>query len=211
MLATQSWIGMVSQPPLDVFLVSDTEVVIELCATADMGRMMAITAALQWWLGHKATLLGRAATRTEVEAAKARKAEEGTNNCYQPPIADIGETRLLQLMESFNKLGTGGSPKISTFSGTIPAPKNEATFLQWIHEVNLASYRYPETTVRNKILRSLKGSPAVAVSCLGPGATVSTILQQIEMLFGPVYPVNGSACFDYDEDEHPVKMYLNAN
>ena len=49
----------------------------------------------------------------------------------------------------------------------------------------------------------------MAVSCLGPGATA--ILQQIEMLFGPVYPVDGSTCFDYDEDEHPVKKALNSN
>ena len=157
MLATQSWVGTASVPPLDVFLLSDTEVSLELSATAGMHRMLALIAALQWWVGHRVTLLGRVATREEVETARLRKTEERENNCPQTPVEELGENRLLQLMEGIHKLVASESPKILTFSRVVPTPRDELTFGQWIQEVTQASDRLPEPADRNWILQIPEG------------------------------------------------------
>ena len=210
-LATQSWVGTASEPPLDVFLLSDTEVILELSATAGIRRMLALTATLQWWIGHKVTLLGRVATRAEVDAARLRKTEERDNNCPQNPIEDVGEDRLLQLMEGIHKLVASESTRIPTFSGMVPTPRNDATLEQWIQEVTQAADRFPEPTVKNWIHRSLTGSPAVAISNLGPDATISVILQELELLFGSVDPPTPDVHMRSDKNAHPVEKSLNYN
>ena len=83
----------------------------------------------------------------------------------------------------------GEALKIQTFSGTEPPPKSETTFGQWIHDVKEAQARLPEPTVRNWILRSLKGPAADAVRSLGPDASIANILQRLEGLYGAVVPL----------------------
>ena len=209
-LATQSWVGTASEPPLDVFLLSDTEVILELSATAGMHRMLALIAALQWWVGHRVTLLGRVATRKEVETARLRETEERENNCPQTPVEELGEDRLHQLMEGIHKLVASESTRILTFRGMVPTPRDELTFGQWIQEVTQARDRLPEPAVRNWIYKSLRGSPAVAVRNLGPGATIQTILQKLELLFGSVDPPSRDAYMKYAEEDQPVEKSLNS-
>ena len=76
--------------------------------------------------------------------------------------------------------------RIPTFSGTVPIPKNEATFVQWIHEVRETQNRFPESTVKNWILRSLCGLPAEVVRSIGPYATVAAVLAKLKTLHGAV-------------------------
>ena len=94
-------------------------------------------------------------------------------------------------MEDIHKLAAGPSGealRIPTFSGTVPPPKNEATFAQWIHEVREAQNRFPESAVRNWISRSLRGLPADVVRSLGPYISVATILAKLETMHGAVAP-----------------------
>ena len=83
-----------------------------------------------------------------------------------------------------------GALKIQTFSGAEPPPQNEITFAKWIHDVRETQARFPESTVRNWISRSLRGPPANAVINLGPDASVAAILQELEGLYGTVVPLD---------------------
>ena len=99
---------------------------------------------------------------------------------------------VLTVEEALLKLKTeqGEALKIQTFSGTEPPPKNETIFEQWIHDVKEAQARFPEPTVKNWILGSLKGPPADAVRNLGPDASIANILQRLEGLYGAVVPLD---------------------
>ena len=161
--------------------------------TNNAERMMVKMLAIDWWLDQRVTLQCRVATQTEVIAARAKATEEEEEDGHPSHDEDEGDTRLLQLMNGIHKLATsphGEALRIPTFSGVVPIPKNEATYAQWIHEVKQALDRFPETTVRNWISRSLRGTPAETVRSLGPGATVQTILQKLEMMHGAVYPLD---------------------
>ena len=192
MCVTQYGVSTVIEPPLEVFLLTDSEVVIGMIGTDKAERMMVKMLAIDWWLDQKVTLQCRVATQIEVIAARAKAIEEEEDG--HPSLdEDEGDTRLLQLMNGIHKLTTsphGEALRIPTFSGVVPIPKNEATYAQWIHEVKQALDRFPETTVRNWISRSLRGTPAETVRSLGPGATVQTILQKLEMMHGAVYPLD---------------------
>ena len=95
---------------------------------------------------------------------------------------------VLVVEEALLKLETeeGEVLKIQTFSGTEPPPKNEIAFAQWIHDVREAQTRFPVSTVRNWIFRSLRGPAANAVVNLGPDASVPAILLELEGLYGAV-------------------------
>ena len=129
------------------------------------------------------------ATSEELGAARARAVEE--EDGPHAPYGNIGDARLFRMMEDIHKLAVsphGEALRIPTFSGVIPPPKNEATFVQWIHEVRQALEKFPETTVQNWIFRSLRGPPAEIVRNLGSGVPVPAILQKLEMMHGAVYP-----------------------
>ena len=199
MCVTQYEVSTVIEPPLEVFLLTDSEVVIE---TNNAERMMVKMLAIDWWLGQRVTLQCRVATQTDVIAARAKATEEEEEDGHPSHDEDEGDTRLLQLMNSIHQLATsphGRALRIPTFSGVVPIPKNEATYAQWIHEVKQALDRFPETTVRNWISRSLRGTPAETVRSLGPGATVQTILQKLEMMHGAVYTLR---CDDEKDLQH---------
>ena len=186
MFITQNMTGTAPETPLDILFVGDTEAIVELDETANMDRLIVIMTALQWWLGQKVNLQCRVATKDEVMAARARVEEEDGHH-----IPPEGDARLLRMMEDIHKLAVsphGEALRIPTFSGMVPPQKNEATFAQWMHEVRQALERFPETTVRNWISRSLRGPPAEIVRSLGPGVTVQTILQKLEMMHGAVHP-----------------------
>ena len=94
-------------------------------------------------------------------------------------------------MEDIHKLAVsphGEALRIPTFSGSVPPGKNEVTYSQWIHEVREALTRFPESTVRNWISRSLRGPPADAVRSLGPYASITSILNKMETMHGAVVP-----------------------
>ena len=154
------------EPPLGVHLLSDIEAVVEYSGRVNLQRMITWMSPLQFWLGKKVQVVCRPASPEEVEQAKRHDEEE-----EREPHHDTQEERIIRMMEDIHRLATnpgGEALRIQTFSGTVPPPKNETTFAQWIHDVREAQARFPESTVRNWISRSLRGPPADAVRSLGP-------------------------------------------
>ena len=103
------------------------------------------------------------------------------------------EARFVKMMEDIHKLAVnphGDALRISTFSGVVPPPKNEASFSQWVHEVRDALGRFPERTVRNWITRSLRGAPAELVRGLGPNPAVETVIKKLYSMHGAVAPLD---------------------
>ena len=79
-----------------------------------------------------------------------------------------------------------GTPKISTFSGGVAPGKTEVLYEQWSHEVQCIKDHYPESVVRENIMRSLKGAAADMAHYMGPTAGVSEILEKLLVIFGTV-------------------------
>ena len=65
------------------------------------------------------------------------------------------------------------TPKISTFSGDMAPGKTEVSYEQWSHKVQCIKDHYPESVVRESIMRSLKGAAADMAHYMGPTASVS--------------------------------------
>ena len=78
------------------------------------------------------------------------------------------------------------TPKISTFSGNVALGKTEVSYEQWSHEVQCIKDHYPESVVRESIMRSLKGAAADMAHYMGPTASVSEILEKLSVIFGMV-------------------------
>ena len=191
MFITQGMAVEGSEPPTNILIMSKTEVVIELSARTNLERTMVLMTALQHWLGQKVEVTCRRVTPEEVEHPR-EKDEEGEERESQPG-AETQDAKFMRMMEDIHKLAarpSGEALRIPTFSGTVLIPKNEATFVQWIHEVREAKNRFPESTVKNWILRSLRGPPAEVVRSLGLYATVAAVLAKLETLHGAVAPLD---------------------
>ena len=78
------------------------------------------------------------------------------------------------------------TPKISTFSGNVAPGKTEVSYKQWSLEVQCIKDHYPESVVRESIMRSLKGAAADMAHYMGPTASVSKILEKLSVIFGTV-------------------------
>ena len=133
------------------------------------------------------------ATHEEVAEAKRRLEEEDAWHPAPQPEDPSGEAKFIRMMEDIHKLAVsphGDALRISTFSGVVPPPKNEATFSQWVHEVRDALGRFPEPTVRNWITRSLRGAPAELVRGLGPNPAVETVIKKLKTIHGAVSPLD---------------------
>ena len=175
-------------PHPEVMLISDSEALVKFERGANMDRLLTCISPLQYWIGQKVHLICRPATPEDVE--RARRHEEETERGNAP---DNQEARFIRMMEDIHKLAVnpgGEALRIQTFSGTVPPPKNETTFSQWIHEVKEAQARSPEKRVRNWISRSLRGTPGELVRSLGPFASVKTILRALEGKYGAVAPLD---------------------
>ena len=180
--------GQTMGPHPDVMLISESEAVVEFERGANMDRLLTCISPLQYWIGQKIHLICRPATPEDVE--RARRHEEETERDTAP---DNQEARFLRMMEDIHRIAVnpgGEALRIQTFSGTVPPPKNETTFSQWIHEVREAQTRNPEPTVRNWISRSLRGTPGELVRSLGPLASVDVILRALEGKYGAVAPLD---------------------
>ena len=180
--------GQTMGPHPDVMLISESEAVVEFERGANMDRLLTCISPLQYWIGQKVHLICRPATPEDVE--RARRHEEETERDIAP---DNQEARFLRMMEDIHRIAVnpgGEALRIQTFSGTVPPPKNETTFSQWIHEVREAQTRNPEPTVRNWISRSLRGTPGELVRSLGPLASVDAILRALEGKYGAVAPLD---------------------
>ena len=137
----------------EAMLMNDSEAVIEFERGTNMDRVLACISPLQFWLGQEIHLVCRPATQGDVEQARRHEEE-----AERESVPDNNEARFVRMMEDIHKLAVnpgGETLRIQTFSGTIPPPKNETNFSQWIHEVREAKARNPEQTVRNWISRSL--------------------------------------------------------
>ena len=147
---------------------------------------------MEWWVGQRVTIASRVATHEEVSEAKRRLEDEEWH--HDTPAEDItAKARFARMMEDIHKLAVsphGDALMISTFSEVVPPPKNEATFSQWVHEVQDALGRFPEATVRNWITRSLRGATAELVRDLGPNPAVETVLRKLHIMHGAVAPLD---------------------
>ena len=180
------------EAPLNIMLLSDCEVVFELNETAEIETHILSMAAIEWWVGQKVTTECRVATHEEVAEAKRRLEEEDVWH-PAPQLEDpCGEAKFIKMMEDIHKLAVsphGDALRISTFSGVVPSPKNEASFSQLVHEVRDAFERFPEPTVSNWITRSLRGAPAELVRGLGPNPAVETMIKKLKTMHGEVSPL----------------------
>ena len=79
-----------------------------------------------------------------------------------------------------------GIPKISTFSGNAAPGKTKVSYEQWSHKVQCIKDHYPESVVRESIMRSLKGAVADMAHYMGPTASVSEILEKLSVIFSTV-------------------------
>ena len=180
------------EAPLNVLLLSECEAVLELNESAVMENHILSLAAVEWWVGQKVTIESRVATHEEVSDAKRRVEDEAWH--HEAHTGDAtAEARFARMMEDIHKLAASphaDALRISTFSGVVPPPKNEASFSQWVHEVKDAMGRFPEATVRNWITRSLRGAPAELVRGLGPNPAVETVLKKLHTMHGAVAPLD---------------------
>ncbi|OCT80040.1 hypothetical protein XELAEV_18026859mg, partial [Xenopus laevis] len=97
-----------------------------------------------------------------------------------------------QLTDQLTQLAWNGNFKrLKVFSGTNPVPSGEESFESWRDStvVSVRDWTGPETTMRRKILESLR-SPAVDVVksyMVGhPDATSGDLIEVLEVTFGPV-------------------------
>ena len=152
------------EPLMNIYLLSEKEVVIEVSERLNLDRLIVNLAALEMRIGQRVQVLCRAATLEEMEHAKSRDEE-----CEDPLEPHGGQdAKLLRMIEDIHKLAAspnGEALQIPTFSGSI-APIKEATFLKWIHVERDAQNRFPESTVSNWISRSLISPPVDAVRSL---------------------------------------------
>ena len=100
-----------------------------------------------------------------------------------PAPAGPDMSQLISALTSGLRIGT---PKISTFSGEAAPGKTEVSYEQWSHEVQCVKDHYPESVVRESIMRSLKGAAADMACYMGPTAGVSDILEKLSVIFGTV-------------------------
>lgn len=79
-------------------------------------------------------------------------------------------------------------PKFSVFSGEEPKPKNESSFEEWKYEVNCIRRDdlYKDAEVAQAIRKSLKGQAKKVLLPMGTSATVSSIMDRLEGVFGNV-------------------------
>ena len=101
--------------------------------------------------------------------------------CPAPAGPDMGQ--LITALTSGLHIST---PKISTFSGNVAPGKTEVFYKQWGHKVQCTKDHYPESVVRESIMRSLKGAVADMACYMGPTAGVSEILEKLSVIFGTV-------------------------
>ncbi|OCT74343.1 hypothetical protein XELAEV_18033312mg [Xenopus laevis] len=97
-----------------------------------------------------------------------------------------------QLTDQLTQLAWNGNFKrLKVFSGTNPVPSGEESFESWRDStvVSVRDWTGPETTMRRKILESLR-TPAVDVVksyMVGhPDATSGDLIEVLEVTFGPV-------------------------
>ena len=64
--------------------------------------------------------------------------------------------------------------------------KTEVSFEQWNHKVQCIKDHYPESVIRESIVRSLKGAAADMAWYMGPTASISKISQKLTVIFGTV-------------------------
>ena len=64
--------------------------------------------------------------------------------------------------------------------------KTKVSYEQWSHEVQCIKDHYPESVVRESIMRSLKGEVADMAHYMGPTADVSKILEKLSVIFSAV-------------------------
>lgn len=107
--------------------------------------------------------------------------EEEFVNVKTEPHADTGTSSASASGSSFSS----HIPKISCFSGD--GSKNDTTYDLWRYEVDcLIKEKCKEEIIAQSIRRSLRGDAGKVAMRLGPGATVTQILDKMESVFGTI-------------------------
>ena len=80
------------------------------------------------------------------------------------------------------------APKFSPFSGEDPKPKNEASFEEWKYEVNCTreNGELSESMIAQLIRKSLRNPAKKILLPLGTSASVQTMMDKLEGVFGNV-------------------------
>ena len=78
------------------------------------------------------------------------------------------------------------TPRLGSFSGEDPLPKNEITFPDWAMDVQAALHNHPEPVVRQVAFESVKGAAKNLIRYLGPAATTHDYLEKLEVQYGGV-------------------------
>ena len=84
--------------------------------------------------------------------------------------------------------GSNSFPKITSFSGEEPKPKSEATYEEWIYEVECIQKDsiYSEQIIAQAVRKSLKGPAKRVLLPLGPSVSIKDMLSRLEGVFGNV-------------------------
>ena len=78
-------------------------------------------------------------------------------------------------------------PKNKHLSGNVAPGKTEVSYEQWSHEVQCIKDHYPESVVRESIMRSPKGAAADMAHYMGPTASVSEILEKLLVILAQLH------------------------
>ena len=80
-----------------------------------------------------------------------------------------------------------GVPKLSIFRGDDLGNKTDVSFDQWLFEVKTVRGSYSERTVKEVIVKSLKGAAAELIHSLGPDADVDSMVKKLETVHGAIH------------------------
>ena len=101
---------------------------------------------------------------TEAIHSSYRAANWRKGSLWTTPVATMsctGRTRCGAINYCPNIGSAHSTPKISTFSGNMAPGKTEVSYEQWSHGVQCIKDHYPESVVRESIMRSLKGQQQI--------------------------------------------------
>ena len=76
--------------------------------------------------------------------------------------------------------------QFNTFGGEVSWVRGKVSFEQWVFYVRSIQDNYPEATLREGIVRSLRGGSVDVILYLGPQAGVEQIFKKLEIMYGTV-------------------------
>ena len=149
------------------------------------------------YIQNNRTYLPRLENMSE-NSSRITKSERAAGNLENVTSVEMGTTQSestqTNLPENKNdakndKLGTQFSfPKFTVFSGEEPKPKTEATYEEWLYEVQCVQKDgvYSDQAIGQAIRKSLKGQAKQVLMPIWTAVTIEQILNKLEAVFGNV-------------------------